>query len=427
MIKGRIGDFLRDHLKLELSPEKTLITPASEKARFLGYEITTRSKRTAQTVDTGRNGSGRIKLMIPAKMVVNLSGLYKGKRRPKPKEDHRFDDDFTIVATYGSVYSGYVQYYKRASNLGWFGHLHWAMYWSLLRTLAKIPKTTANSMRSKYSAIHHRWDSTRGKFVAKRVLKVVKTDPKTGRVYIALFGEVPLTTDACAPIPDGPLQRHHVSKRNELVARLLANTCEVCGSDDRINVHHMRKLKDLKVPGRRTPPIWKQIMAARRRKTLVVCHHCHVAIHNGTLTNRLKALISEGRLTPTGEWVIPERDEPMAAAAKRTGRRSGGSLKSPTGEPGDAKVSSPVRRGRRKRRPRVSRSTIHDDAELPRRPPSLLSRPEESQGGWSALTRNDEGAAAPLGGPPLALARHIFDLNPDEASEGQRLLIPSHT
>ena len=29
-IKGRIGDFLRDHLKLELSPEKTLITPASE-------------------------------------------------------------------------------------------------------------------------------------------------------------------------------------------------------------------------------------------------------------------------------------------------------------------------------------------------------------------------------------------------------------
>ncbi len=39
------------------------------------------------------------------------------------------------LPTYGSVYRGYVQYYKRASNLGWFGHLHWAMYWSLLRTL----------------------------------------------------------------------------------------------------------------------------------------------------------------------------------------------------------------------------------------------------------------------------------------------------
>jgi group II intron reverse transcriptase/maturase len=37
-IKGRLKEFLRDHLKLELSPEKTLITNAfSGKANFLGY------------------------------------------------------------------------------------------------------------------------------------------------------------------------------------------------------------------------------------------------------------------------------------------------------------------------------------------------------------------------------------------------------
>ena len=86
-------------------------------------------------------------------------------------------------------------------------------------------------------------------------------------------------------------------------------------------------------------------MSARRRKTLVVCHHCHVAIHNGTLTNRLKALIDDGTLTPTGEWVLPARDEPMAEGRTRPGRRSGGILESPTGEPDDAKVSRPVRRG----------------------------------------------------------------------------------
>ncbi|MEU9247907.1 reverse transcriptase/maturase family protein, partial [Streptomyces sp. NPDC048385] len=39
-IKQRIGEFLRDELKLELSTEKTLITHArTEKARFLGYDI----------------------------------------------------------------------------------------------------------------------------------------------------------------------------------------------------------------------------------------------------------------------------------------------------------------------------------------------------------------------------------------------------
>jgi group II intron reverse transcriptase/maturase len=106
-IKGRIGDFLRDHLKLELSPEKTLITHVEQKARFLGYEITTWSKRDATSVDpTGshRGSSGSIKLMIPAKVVVKFSSLYKAKGRPKAKANHQFDDDFTIIATYCSTY-----------------------------------------------------------------------------------------------------------------------------------------------------------------------------------------------------------------------------------------------------------------------------------------------------------------------------------
>jgi hypothetical protein len=219
------------------------------------------------------------------------------------------------------------------------------MGWSLLKTLAGVHKTTAKAMRAKYAATHLTWDQKAEKFVARRVLKAVRTDPKTGRMYTALFGDVSLRPDKFAPIRDGPAQRHHPSKRNELTARLLANVCEVCGSTDRVNVHHVRKLKDLKVPGRRTPPIWKQIMSARRRKTLVVCHHCHVAIHNGTLTNRLKALIDAGALTPTGDWALPAGDEPMAGGDERTGRRSGGKLRSPTGEPDEVKASSPVRRG----------------------------------------------------------------------------------
>src|SRR5512135_3349511 len=41
-IKRRLGQFLRDELKLELSEEKTLITHArTSAARFLGYEIAT--------------------------------------------------------------------------------------------------------------------------------------------------------------------------------------------------------------------------------------------------------------------------------------------------------------------------------------------------------------------------------------------------
>ena len=307
-IKTSLGAFLREHLKLELSPDKTMIThAATDKARFLGYEITAKPKSDARAVTTDRAGSGRMKLLIPPEVVVRLSGLYTMRGRPVPKYGHLFDDDFSVIATYGAVYRGYVQYYKRASNLGWFGHLHWAMYWSLLRTLAAIHKTSATAMRRKYSAVHYMRDGS-----LKRVLKASKPRPNGGPEYVAVFGDVSLKIDRFAPIQDGPLQRHRVCTRNELVARLLANTCEVCGSDDSVDVHHVRKLKDLKMPGRRVPPVWKQIMASRRRKTLVVCHHCHVAIHRGTLTERLRALIREGKLAPTGDWVLPEEERPEA-------------------------------------------------------------------------------------------------------------------
>ena len=70
-------------------------------------------------------------------------------------------------------------------------------------------------------------------------------------------------------------------ERNELIKRLLADTCEVCGTKGNCQVHHIRKLADLKVKGQKEKPIWVQMMAARRRKTLIVCHQCHHDIHAG--------------------------------------------------------------------------------------------------------------------------------------------------
>jgi hypothetical protein len=64
-----------------------------------------------------------------------------------------------------------------------------------------------------------------------------------------------------------------------LLERLLANECELCGSDQQIEVHHLRALQDLRQPGRAEKPAWVKAMAARHRKTLVVCHECHVGPH----------------------------------------------------------------------------------------------------------------------------------------------------
>jgi hypothetical protein len=59
----------------------------------------------------------------------------------------------------------------------------------------------------------------------------------------------------------------------------MANKCEICRRQDDIEVHHIRALTDLTVPGQPQPD-WAQITAKQRRKTLVVCDTCHDRIHN---------------------------------------------------------------------------------------------------------------------------------------------------
>ena len=62
-----------------------------------------------------------------------------------------------------------------------------------------------------------------------------------------------------------------------LEKRLKARICELCGTteSERYEIHHINKLKNLK--GKEP---WEIAMLAKRRKTIVVCEHCHHLIHN---------------------------------------------------------------------------------------------------------------------------------------------------
>jgi group II intron reverse transcriptase/maturase len=82
-IKQRLGQFLRDELKLELSESKTLITHArTGRARFLGYDIVTQQaddkldRRGRRTVNAG------IGLRVPRDAITRRCSLYM--RRGKP-------------------------------------------------------------------------------------------------------------------------------------------------------------------------------------------------------------------------------------------------------------------------------------------------------------------------------------------------------
>ncbi|MEU9241677.1 hypothetical protein [Streptomyces sp. NPDC048385] len=95
---------------------------------------------------------------------------------------------------------------------------------------------------------------------------------------VARFGGIPLQRQRAAELADRePVRVDYPHK--ELIARLLADTCEICGSKGNVQVHHVRALADLAHAGWQ-PSDWARVMFHRRRKTVVACDICHDRIHS---------------------------------------------------------------------------------------------------------------------------------------------------
>ena len=99
-----------------------------------------------------------------------------------------------------------------------------------------------------------------------------ETTGRTVRRYSAAARKAAVTDRQPYPTP---------RRGKELVTRLLTGVCDICGQQaESVEVHHIRKLADLDKGGA-SPPAWAELMARRRRKTLVVCLVRHGGIHVG--------------------------------------------------------------------------------------------------------------------------------------------------
>jgi hypothetical protein len=99
----------------------------------------------------------------------------------------------------------------------------------------------------------------------------------------AKCGETPLRTQKQTTINDVIPPYVIAGHRSELLTRLLKGECELCGQQDNLEAHHINSVRNLRKrwQGRQEKPAWVQTMLIRRRKTIVVCHSCHVAITHG--------------------------------------------------------------------------------------------------------------------------------------------------
>lgn len=144
--------------------------------------------------------------------------------------------------------------------------------------MVKLAKTLAAKYKTKATTIYRKY---RQFFtIDKRHILGVEIQREGKKPSRTVFGSKPIQRETRSIMRD-TIQTVY-NKRNEIVTRLLADVCELCGSKVNVEAHHIKKLADLKKRYKKEPPTWVKNMIAIRRKTLFVCEKCHRTIHNGT-------------------------------------------------------------------------------------------------------------------------------------------------
>ncbi|MCK6580827.1 MAG: hypothetical protein L6Q98_22265 [Anaerolineae bacterium] len=281
-IRDAIAGFLRDRLKLELSSTKTLITHAtSEKAKFLGYDISiyqVNDKLTAHPhmLAQRRSINGHVRLGIPYGLVNEAARDYMRAGKTISQSGILMHSDAHIIDLFQARFRGIAEYYCYAVDRCHLQGLKHIMQQSLAKTLAHKFKLSVSKIYRRY-----RGTKTVEGYSYKTLHIEVPTQKGTRDIY---WGAIPLKTVKNFSQPLNDAKTYYTTNvRSDLIQRLKADTCELCGSHDRVQVHHIRKLSDLKRrwAGRKDKPSWVIRMITMQRKTLMVCHGCHVNIHAG--------------------------------------------------------------------------------------------------------------------------------------------------
>lgn len=275
-IKDKLQNFLQT-LKLEAATDKTRITHASQKIKFLNYNIHIthdNTKLTRSIEGVKRRSINRHPILsVPYTVRKEWLKLYSRNGKAIHRPELLNCSDYEIVRTYDLKFRGLVNYYALASNVSTLYHVRYHLQQSLVKTLAAKYKISVAKVYKRYAKVgQHK----------KHCITVTVDNPKNpDKPLVARFSDMPIKRKRIAIIIDKYTTSYN--RRNELVHRLLANKCELCGSNEKIEVHHVRALKNIKkkYKGRKQPPQWAAFMIERNRKTVVACHKCHNAIHNG--------------------------------------------------------------------------------------------------------------------------------------------------
>lgn len=281
-VKIDVGEFIKEQLHLEMSPEKTLITHGNDFARFLGYLVTvSREQNRTRTKNgfTRRTYVGKVKLYVPKEKWLNRLLSYGALKISYDKAHGNKEvwepvrrpglirlDDIEILNQYNAEVRGMYNYYRLANNATVLNAFVYVMKYSMYKTFAGKYRTSMRKIIRKYC---RNKDFT------------VSYQTKSGTKSVVFYNQGVRRNDKVIATenPDIIGRTNENRRYTRLTDRLQGHVCEFCGAEtEDIEIHHIRKLKDLS--GRAE---WERYMIARKRKTMALCHSCHVKLHNGKL------------------------------------------------------------------------------------------------------------------------------------------------
>lgn len=274
-IKADITQFMREQLKLELSDEKTLITHAQDKAKFLGYEIFIRKSDAVKRNKDGvlkRDFNGAVVLTLNSAVIQkklteynalevrNIDGKDIWWSKPRRYMTPMKPED--ILAQYNAETRGLYNYYSLAANVSKeCASFAFIMKMSMFKTLGWKLNTSARKVRQKYQK--------------DKDFVIPYNDAKGKLKYRVFYNEGFKKRNAQFDVDYDKLPQTMYVPYPSLVERLKDGRCELCGKEGKVVMHHVRTLTKLKGNNE-----WEKLMLKRHRKTLVVCEDCNSMIQN---------------------------------------------------------------------------------------------------------------------------------------------------
>lgn len=280
-VRQRVKQFIQDTLNLSIAEEKSHICHSKEGVTFLGYWLKTHSAERIVKVKRGPRHttfkaiSERIQLHIPPGKLEKFCATKRYGTYQATQATHKKGltalSDAEIILAYNGELRGLANYYALAYGVKQrMSKLAYIWQTSLLKTLAHKHQSSVNR-------IAQRLKTNDGYAL------IIQQERRTRIIRLFRLKDLKPTVSSGHHIDTPPTTYTLTLSRSELIRRLNARKCEYCETmQGPFEVHHVRKLKDVAQGKER----WQQIMAARRRKTLVLCRRCHHLLHAGKLPDK---------------------------------------------------------------------------------------------------------------------------------------------